>query len=179
MPARARSLGAFYYGPVWTAHREVANGTMEDSSNVLLLKPARPDSGFALKSARPAYGTRQTAKRMVTATTYSIGTQRDNDFLDFFEQSLKPELMNAGAEILAYFVTENSENNFPVHPVRENENVLVCFSGFSDETACNNHLHALDRSSQWLGQISDMLTNKLSKPPEVRKLSPTDRSLLR
>jgi hypothetical protein len=112
MPARARSLGAFYYGPVWTVHREVANGTMEDSSNVLLLKPARPDSGFALKSTRPAYGTHETVKRMVTATTYSIGTQRDNDFLDFFEQSLKPELMNAGAEILAYFVTENSHNGW-------------------------------------------------------------------
>jgi hypothetical protein len=76
MPARVRSLGAFYYGPVSIAHREVANGTMEDSSNVLLLKPARPDSGFALKSARPAYGTHETAKRMVTATTYSIGTLR-------------------------------------------------------------------------------------------------------
>ena len=34
MERRARSLAAFYGGPVWKAHREAANATMIDSDNV-------------------------------------------------------------------------------------------------------------------------------------------------
>ncbi|NPC79705.1 NIPSNAP family protein, partial [Pyxidicoccus fallax] len=44
---RKARLEAFYGGPIWKAHRQAANETMLDSSNVLFLKPARPGSGFA------------------------------------------------------------------------------------------------------------------------------------
>src|SRR5215475_8279574 len=37
MPSRAESLQAFYVGPVWQQNRAVANATMADSDNVLLL----------------------------------------------------------------------------------------------------------------------------------------------
>src|SRR5258708_34163825 len=47
MDARANGLNAFYSGPVWHAHSKAANETMEDSDNVLLLREARPGSGFA------------------------------------------------------------------------------------------------------------------------------------
>ena len=40
MPSRAQALKDFYGGPVWKEHREAANATMIDSSNVLLLRPA-------------------------------------------------------------------------------------------------------------------------------------------
>jgi hypothetical protein len=39
MQTRARALAAFYDGPVWAQHRDVANATMIDSDNVLLLRP--------------------------------------------------------------------------------------------------------------------------------------------
>ena len=39
MAARRRGLKAFCGGPVWAAHRDVANATMIDSDNVLLLRP--------------------------------------------------------------------------------------------------------------------------------------------
>ncbi|MGA8476024.1 MAG: NIPSNAP family protein [Candidatus Cybelea sp.] len=44
---RAASLAAFYEGPVWTKHRNAANAMIVDSDNVLLLRPARSNSGFA------------------------------------------------------------------------------------------------------------------------------------
>jgi hypothetical protein len=46
MDARARSLAAFYGGPIWKQHRDAANATMIDSDNVLLLKPASDGAGF-------------------------------------------------------------------------------------------------------------------------------------
>ena len=57
MPSRAAALNLFYTGPVWAAHRDEANSTMINSDNVLLLRPAPPDAGFAsLHAARPAPG---------------------------------------------------------------------------------------------------------------------------
>jgi hypothetical protein len=56
MESRARSLAAFYGGPVWKAHREAANATMIDSDNVLLLRPARDGTAFALNGERGSRG---------------------------------------------------------------------------------------------------------------------------
>src|SRR5688572_27291231 len=56
MEAREQSLNAFYSGPVWKAHRDAANATMIDSDNVLLLRLAHPNSGFALNGNRPPSG---------------------------------------------------------------------------------------------------------------------------
>src|SRR5580698_2965519 len=46
MATRADGLKGFYCGPVWKEHRDAANATMIDSDNVLLLRPAQPESGF-------------------------------------------------------------------------------------------------------------------------------------
>src|SRR5713101_5132138 len=46
MGARAAALNGFYHGPVWKAHSAVANATMVDAANVLLLRAARPGTGF-------------------------------------------------------------------------------------------------------------------------------------
>src|SRR5438067_8059681 len=56
MGERARSLAAFYGGPVWRRHRDAANTTMHDSENVLLLRPARAESGFAVDGGANAGG---------------------------------------------------------------------------------------------------------------------------
>jgi quinol monooxygenase YgiN len=42
MAARKEALERFYGGPVWKAHREAANATMVDVSDVLLLRPVGP-----------------------------------------------------------------------------------------------------------------------------------------
>jgi hypothetical protein len=76
-------------------------------------------------------------------------------------------------------VTENSENTFPALPVRVGENVFVSFSTFPDSAAYENYLAALSRSEGWRSKVSTALTRQLEKAPEVLRLSPTDRSLLR
>ncbi len=180
MTTRAQGLQAFYGGPVWKAHRDTANATMVDSDNVLLLRPARPASGFALENSdRPPPGSNEIPKGLVVATIYYLTEPADAAFVDFFERAIKPELRDAGASVLAHFVTENSANNFPALPVREGENVFVWFSRFRGQAEYEHHVAALARSPRWRGEISEVLRRRVKKSHEVLKLSATARSQLR
>ncbi len=179
MPQRARALSAFYGGPVWKAHNKAANATMIDATNVLLLHPARPASGLSLEGfRRPGPGSTEVSKRLVIATIYYFAAPPGEDFLDFFDRDVAPLLRDAGASILGSFVTESAANNFPGLPVREGENVFVVFSIFTDGEAYAQHLAALDQSPRWSGSTAEALSNRLSRPPEILRLSPTARSLL-
>jgi hypothetical protein len=99
-------------------------------------------------------------------------------FVDFFERSMKPVLTESGASILAYFVTENSENTFPALPVREGERVFIWFSRFRDQAAYQDYAAALARSSPWSSEVSKGLARRLKGPPEVLRLLSTARSLV-
>jgi hypothetical protein len=181
MTSRARALEGFYGGPVWKANREAANATMIDSDNVLLLRPARPGSGFSIKNDRPRPGAEENVnnKGLIVATIYYFDQPVTEEFLGFFEGTVRPVLADAGASILAYFVTEPSKNNFPRLPVREGENVFVWFSSFRDERAHADHQARLSGSQRWLGEVSQKLARWLKRNPEVLRLSPTRRSRLR
>ena len=180
MESRAKALQEFYGGPIWKAHREAANATMVDSDNVLLLRPASAAAGFPLDhSNRPAPGLKEVSQSLVMATIYYFDAPVDAGFVEFFEQTLKPALTDSGASILAYFVTENSENTFPALPVREGENVFVWFARFNDPPTYELQAAALTCSARWRDEISKELTHRLKRAPEIVKLSPTPRSLLR
>ena len=179
MPGRARALGAFYGGPAWKAHSKAANSTMMDASNVLLLRPARPTSGFALeKLQRPAPGSPEMSKGLVIGTIYYFDESPSNDFISFFEREVAPLLRNVGARIIGRFVTESSTNTFPALPVREGDHVFVFFSAFRDAAAYERYLAELDRSRRWNGGTLKALSTRIKRPPEILRLSPTARSLV-
>ena len=178
MASREQALNDFYTGPAWTKHRETANTTMVDSDNVLLLRPASPVSGFSFPDDRPAPGANEIHNGLVVATIYHLRSSAGDDFSDFFEHLVKPIITENGASILASLVTENSANTFPALPVREGENVFVWFTRFADEAAHEEHLKALASSWQQSGNPGDELDRRLSRGPEVLRLSPTARSLL-
>jgi hypothetical protein len=178
MSAREQSLNAFYSGPVWKAHRDAANATMIDSDNILLLRPAHSNSGFTLNGNRPPSGSQTKQDGFIAATIYYFDTPVDSKFIHYFEDTMKPTLISAGASILASFVTEDSPNTFPRLPVREGENVFVWFAGFRDEEAYGLHLATLAESKVWKDEISKSLNRKLKRKPEVLRLSPTSRSRL-
>jgi quinol monooxygenase YgiN len=179
MPARPQSLNAFYGGPVWKAHRNAANATMIDSDNVLLLRLAHPTSGFSLKNgARRASDSNIASNGFVSATIHYFDKEVDSDFISYFENKIKPTLTEAGASILAYFVTEDSTNNFPALPVRENENVFVWFAGFPDQAEYENYVAALADSKLWNEEISKSLMQRQTRTPDQLRLSPTSGSRL-
>jgi NIPSNAP len=179
MPARAESLHAFYGGPVWKAHREAANATMIDSDNVLLLRLPRASCGFSFNGAnRPSLGSRAKQDGFVAVTIYYFDRPVDSAFIKYFESTIKPALIEAGASLLACFVTEDSPNTFPQLPVREGEHTFVWFAGFPDQAAHQRHLSRLRESEFWREEAESFLKKHLQGKPEVLRLTPTPRSRL-
>lgn len=179
MPSRAASLNAFYTGPVWAAHRDQANGTMINSDNVLLLRPASPGGGFAPPSGqRPAPGVPARPPGLVIATVCYLAPRTEEDFAGFFEAQVRPCLAQASATVLAALVTERSPNTFPRLPVREGETVFVWFSAFPEVAAYEMHLAELARSDTWTREVVPTMEQRTWRRNEVLRLAPTTRSRL-
>lgn len=181
MPSRGDALPAFYlYGEAWRTHREAANATMVDSDDVLLLREARPGSGFgAATQPRAPVGAHETAQARTIVVTYSFSKPVDADFLAFFERTLAPAVTAAGAKLLAAYASEHSANNFPRLPVREGENVFVWVAGFDSRADFERYSQALANSPRWRDEVQPELSQWLSKPPAVHRLAPAARSLVR
>jgi hypothetical protein len=179
MPSRAAALNAFYTGPVWAAHRDRANGTMINSDNVLLLRPALPGAGFPPpRVPRPVLGATDMPRGLVVATICYLAPRTEDDFARFFETVLRPHLEQASATVLSALVTERSPNTFPRLPVREGETVFVWFSAFPGVAAHETHLAELARSQAWTREAVPEMARRTWRPNEVSRLTPTARSLL-
>lgn len=179
MPAREQSLHAFYDGPVWKAHRDTANATMIDSDNVLLLRLVHPSSGFLPNNGnRPPRGSREKQDGFVVATIYYFHKPVTSEFIQCFENTIHPALMETDIEVLAYFVTEDSPNTFPRLPVREGEHVFIWFAGFPDQKEYENSFANLEKSKLWKDEIAKVLKKHIKGTPEVLRLAPTPRSWL-
>lgn len=180
MEARTRGLTEFYYGKVWRSHSTAANATIIDNDNVLLLHPVHPESGFVIASdERSAAGEVGGGRGLVVATIYHLDPtpEKERDFVQFFEQSVTPLLVGAGAPVIATFVPERSGNTFPRLPVREGEHVFVWFSRFPGAAAYDRFRAALAATPRWRDSVEVELSSKV-REPQVLRLSPTARSLL-
>lgn len=166
MDDRAAALTAFYGGATWKAHRNEANATIDDSDNVLLLRPARAGSGFADDSAkRNAVGAPATPAKLVVAMLWSFPAHTGAETVNALDHRVAAWLQKSGARWLASFVSEHAPNTFPALPVREGENVHVCFAAFDDDAHWQRH-------AAEAAQLGDTA-------PQVLRLAPTPRSRLR
>ncbi|MPZ79449.1 MAG: NIPSNAP family protein [Actinophytocola sp.] len=175
MATRAEALGAFYGGPVWQEHRNTANATMIDSDDVLLLRPATPETGFDL----PATRSDAEPSSLVTVTLYHLSPHAGDEFAGLFVREVAPLLADTGAPPLACLRTDPAENNFPALPIRTGENVFAWVAAFADQDAHHEHIRTLGRSTRWTHDLLPLLTKHLARGPEQLHLAPTARSLLR
>ena len=170
MEERARALGDFYGGETWHAHSRAANATMVDSDNVLLLRPARPESAFAL----PARIDADDPSGYVAAVILHLEPGTDeSDIVSFFELAIAPGLAATGGSVLAYFVTDPSTNTFPALPVREDVNVFLCFVGCGDRLTLERVADPGCRLAQTIAEAPGLACSA-----ETLRLEPTARSLL-
>jgi hypothetical protein len=115
MPLRERALTSFYiHGEVWRRHREIARSKMIDSSDALLLHPIRPDAAFVLPSAadRPPQHS-PLSPGLIVATIHSLPKPVDADFLEFFQQSVQPTLIESGGRVLGIIRHRAQPEQFP------------------------------------------------------------------
>ncbi len=174
MATRAEALAAFYGGPVWREHRDAANATMIDSDDVLLLRPATPETGFDVSGTRPA----GEPTSLVTVTIYHLPPGGGDEFTELFVREVVPLVTDLGALPRGCLRTDPSENNFPALPVRTGENVFAWVAAFADQDAHLEHVRLLGRSTRWTHDLLPLLTKHLARPPEQLHLAPTARSLL-
>jgi quinol monooxygenase YgiN len=171
MAARKATLSAFYGGPVWAAHKDVANATMIDFNDVLLLCPASTGTGF-----QPVPRTDAVAPHadfaLTTATVYAFAEPVTDAVLDLYDREVDPLLAQSGSHRSALLRTEPSPNTFGALPVREGEHVIVRFGRYPDE-----HAHMAAGSAR--NQATAILAPHLLGAPIELRLKPTPRSLLR
>jgi hypothetical protein len=164
MASRHHALERFYGGAVRGAHRAIANATMVDVSDVLLLRPVRSDDGFLLGGDQITPGTRSRTPRTVLAGIYTLAKQADDSLVSQFERQTAPRLRTRGVALKGVFVTETARNTFTRLPVRDGEHVLV-WIGTVDGAPDRLESIAAD------GTLGDHV-------PAVLDLEPTSRSLL-
>ncbi|MFB6850206.1 NIPSNAP family protein [Streptomyces sp. NPDC056373] len=181
MTRRAEALESFYGGLVWKAHREVANATMIDSDDVLLLRPASAHGGFPVpEGARPAPGEPASSPpSLVLATIWYGHGVFDAPFVEFFEQRVRPVLAETGCEPLAYLQSEHAPNTFPALPVRTGEEAFVWFARFTGERSVDDHQNRLQHSERWREEVLPTLSQRWARAPQHLRLAPTERSVLR
>lgn len=178
MQSRAEALNTFYTSPAWKANTKAANATIVDSGNVLLLHPARPDSGFKLKTGkRPPRDSTTPQAGFVSATIYYFDEPVSERFIEYFEESVRPILKKCGAKLLGYFVTEESPNSYPRLAIREGEHVFVWLAGFPESEAHERWMRQLKESKAW-GEVQTSIKKLIIKEPETMRLTPTPRSRL-
>jgi len=166
MDRRAQSLAAFYGGPVWEAHREVANATMIDSDNVLLLRPAWETSMLSAGERAPP-GTAAVPKVLVTANICYFEQPVPASLIEIFRRTIGSFVDAAyRARVVGAFVQEPAANSFPALTVRRGENVLVWFTLFADANA----RPAISMPAE--------IACSIMKPVETLRLLPTARSRL-
>jgi hypothetical protein len=170
MAARGDGLPAFYGGAVWARHRGVANATMIDSDDVLLLRPAW--DGAALPEparARAAPGAAACPPGGLGIAVLTLRAPADAPLQALCRGSVSRQLADAGGRVLGWYATEPAPNNFPRLPVREGGHVLLALTMFDSPAA----LEAFDA-----GAIQTQLQPWLLEPVQTLSLVPTARSAL-
>jgi hypothetical protein len=152
---------------------------MIDSDNVLLLRPTSSASGFCLDNVRRSpLGAMEKAKGLLVVAIYHLAGRTGAELTDLFEREIEPELTKTGASVLASFVTESHPNTFPALPVREDANVFVSFSLFTDRATYEQHAAAFASSMRGKELAAKQLSGLIKGQPEILMLAPTPRSLL-
>ena len=181
MASRRLGLESFYSGPVWAAHRDAANATMIDASDVRLLRPARATWSLVTPAndrPRPGSGVRapHTVYRIDLCT---LRAPVDAAWRRAFEREVLPLLVEHGAPPCAVLETEAATNDYPRLPVRNGENVFAWLSRHADADAADRAEELLARSARWSEVVLPRLLAASAAPMQEWRLRPTARSLLR
>jgi hypothetical protein len=159
MATRNQSLTAFYDGPVWAQHRDVANATMIDSDDVMLLRAVTSDD--ALPAHRPDRRDTREPTGLVAVVAEHV-EHVNEEAIGNFKSDVIPDLQHSGWRTLGVYATEEAPNTFARLPVRT------------------------DRAIVWVGAIENddpsAVRHAITPVPQRRQdrhvLIPTTRSLL-
>ena len=124
MTCRRAALETFYGGPVWAAHRMIANAMMLDSNDVLLLKTAGGTAPLETHLRhRATSGGTTLPTSVITVAVQPIPIGEADSALDRNREQLSRA--SDGGVVLGQLLTECAPNSFPQLPIRDDVHVLV------------------------------------------------------
>ena len=171
---RAIVNSAFYYGAVWKEHKATLNGILDDSDNVLLLRPL-DEGGIAVLPAVDAVTERPSEDRgRVMAQIFHVTQGRVSELAGRAAKAFAA-YRALGASEACVLVTLDVPNNFPALPIRTDGPYLVWVGLIPNEAALESQVEAsMERAAREL-----MTTGLINGVPETVVMSPTPRSRLR
>jgi hypothetical protein len=170
---RAAVNGAFYDGPLWKEHRATMNGILDDSDNVLLLRPLEPGGGIPVLPAVDPVRQPRGARGVVAAQIFAVKAGAVDAFAREVQGTFAGYL-GAGAREAGLLATLDVPNNFPRLPIRTDGPFLVWLGIFEDDRALEKVEPLVKKSANDLSG-----TGLLRGAPEWIVLEPTRRSRLR
>lgn len=168
--ARTRALPAFYDGPVWAQHGPAANETMLEWHDVLMLKPATPGSGLdtsGLERLPPSTIDLEDGHNYIVAIHHLAPGAADAEAV-LAAKAVADAVGSTGGAVIASLISDRSENGFKQLPVREGECAAVTLVRPSVAQA----IPALEAALRAVPVGN-------GRPPDIARLVPTARSLLR
>jgi hypothetical protein len=172
--ARAILNAAFYYGPLWKEHRDTVNKLIDDSDNVMLLRPFNPETGITILPAVDPVTEANGAQGVVVAQIFAVKADSVEAFAKEAETTFAA-YRAAGAREAGVLVTLDVKNNFPQLPFRTDGPYLVWLGIVKDNQMLETGFTAVaERCLQALSA-----TGLLRSTPETIVMDPTPRSRLR
>ena len=165
---RMEALESFYFGPVWEEHRAVANGTMIDSDDVLLLRPTDPPH----RPREPATSTTpwpSDDRAHVSVYVYEADLELE-DWLSTVLHRCLEELLGT---TVATWRSHPGPNAFTKLPVRT-DNAFVWAASFPDNDARRHALDRLHISPEWTTEVAPVIDSRITV--QALDLRPTNRS---
>ena len=171
--ARPIVNSAFYYGPLWKEHRVKVNAILPDSDNVMLLRPARVDSGVTVLPAVDPVTEPDGAHGIVVAQVFPVD-KGSEDALAARAGSAFAHYATPGVHPAGVLVSLDVPNNFPQLPIRSDGPWVMWLGVVRDEQALQRLEAAMVQSEKTLAA-----TGLLRGAAERIVMDPTPRSRLR
>jgi len=166
MEQRREALESFYCGPVWQRHRDVANPTLEDNDDVLLLRPTdppHPPAGHAPPGARDDVV-------HLAVIVHSGGAS----FESWMAETVHPLLEHHLGARVEMWRTEPAINTFELLPVRD-DRAVVWSATFPSQAAHDRSIAALESADDWAQGVWPRLERETTAI-QRQALRPTRRS---
>jgi hypothetical protein len=174
METRAVANASFYYGPLWKEHKAILNGLMDDSDNVILMRPLDSNRGIPVMPAVDPVREPEGAQGIIVAQLFAIKTGGVDQFATQADKVFA-RYREAGIKEAGVLVTLDAANNFPQLPVRTDGPYLLWLGIVQDQAMFETAWQPLLQQS--ISTLSS--SNLLRHAPEAITLDPAPRSRLR
>jgi hypothetical protein len=169
---RAKVNATFYYGPLWQEHKATMNSRLIDHTNVLLLKPLRPERGVNVMPAVDPVKEAAGAKGFVVMQIFAAQADKLDALVATAEKTFA-QYREAGIREAGVLVTLDGPNNFPQLPFRTDGPYLVWLGVAKDKQSVERFTTIAREQSRVFAKPM------LRSPPEIATMRPTQRSRLR